>query len=537
MGFDTTLQSAEGFAGRIATAVRSFEGTDNAVPVEPAGRFERTSQPISVATDGETFGHHREKEGSALLSDPWTARNDYINAVGDRSQAVLNQFFETHQSHPLSLDEQTNALRLLEMQRHAMLMYTSCGGFFDEISRPEGTQILRCAARAIELAEATSRTALETTFIEKLAQTPSNVSHFKTGAGVYLKQVKPHQVSLERVVAHYAMGSLFSPYREDSRRQDGHQAEEQLYCYRLRCHDYYHQPLGALTLAIGRVQVTSTLTLEKVNLAFAVLHLGGWDFQCGIQAFPSQSSYSKAKAAVVRASGNASVSQSVLAIHNQFHQTYTLQNLFDEERHQIMQQLNQETLLRLDQLYEQVYRENYGVLMAFHRDRLPVPQALQVAADITLSHRALDIIRALEQEIAGPEGDLLNITIGRVAELEGIATEAHHFRANLKLPGAQPILERLIWQGVSQTLQVALAPGSSLPFHKMVTTIEGLQRLIHLGERLGLSLGLDRVQELYYGHLVKMPAQQFMTQRTLLVQLGQALAMDVESVFYLRKSI
>ncbi|MEL6471400.1 MAG: DUF3536 domain-containing protein [Cyanobacteria bacterium J06623_4] len=632
MGFDTTLQSAEGFAGRLALAVRDLEAVDDSeFTVEPASRFHRTSQLISVATDGETFGHHRagaektlaytvltdfpargwqvtnyahylslcpptwevqlkpvtawscshgvdrwqtdcgcggggtwqqqwraplrasldwlrdrlatlyEKEGSALLSDPWTARNDYVTVVSDRSETTLNQFFETHQSHPLNPDERTDALRLLEMQRHAMLMYTSCGWFFDEISRPEGTQILRYAARAIELAEAISRTALETTFIEKLAKAPSNVSYFKTGAGVYLKQVKPYQVGLERIVAHYAMGSLFSPYREDSRREelrvpDGQRAEEQLYCYRLRCQDYYHQSLGSLTLAIGQVQVISTLTLEKVNLAFAVLHLGGWDFQCGIQAFPSQGSYSKAKAAIIKAFGNASISQSVLAIHSQFHQTYTLQDLFDEERHQIMQQLNQETLQRLDQLYEQVYRENYGVLMAYHRDRLPVPQALQVAADLTLSHRALDIIRALEQDIIEPEGDLLKITIGRVAELEGVATEAHHFRANLKLPGAQPILERLIWQGVSQTLRVTLSPDASLPLRKMITAVEGLQRLIQLGERLGLSLGLDRVQELYYSHLVKMPAQQFMTQRALLVQLGHALAMDVESVFYLRKS-
>ena len=38
------------------------------------------------------------------------------------------------------------------MQRHALLMYTSCGWFFEELSRPEGTQILRYAARALELA-------------------------------------------------------------------------------------------------------------------------------------------------------------------------------------------------------------------------------------------------------------------------------------------------------------------------------------------------------------------------------------------------
>lgn len=615
MGFDDILHSSQQFADRLSRAVRPDAGQDEHSHQSEhySGGDQERSQLVSVATDGETFGHHRqgtektlayalthefpargwqvtsyahylslqpptwevqlkpvtawscshgvdrwqhdcgcgggggwqqqwraplrealdwlrdrlcrlyEKASADLLIDPWEARNGYISVVGDRSARSLNQFFADHQLHLLTSAERTAALRLLEMQRHTLLMYTSCGWFFDEISRPEGTQILCYAARAMELAEAVSGISLEAEFIGRLEQAPSNVDYFKTGAGVYLKQVQPASVSLEQVVAHYAMGSLFSTYR----------TEQPLYCYTLRRQDYYQQPLGTLTMAIGQVQVISTMTQDQTTLAFAVLHLGGWDFHCGIQAFPSRAAYSKAKAATIAAFTSNSIAQSVLAINQQFGRTYTLQDLFAEERQRIMQQLSQETLQRLDQLYEQVYRENYGVLMAFHRDRITVPQALQVAADITLSHRALEIIRSLEQDITEPGGDLLKITVGRVAELEGIATEAHHFRCELKLPGSQPILERLIWQGLSQTLQIA-APDRH---RELETAVEGLERLIVLGYQLRLPLALYRVQELYYDFLTRVRSDQakIATDQTtpvwnLLMRLGYALRMDAKAI-------
>ena len=605
MGFSNILLSSESFADRLGGAVR--------VGQDDAGE-ERVSQLISVATDGETFGHHRsgaekalcyalteefsnrgwqttsyahylsmcpptwevqlkpatawscshgverwrsdcgcgggggwqqqwrgplrraldwlrdrlsviyEKQGAMLFSDPWEARNGYVDVVGDRSTSSLDTFFEQHQAYELSESERTQALQLLEMQRHALLMYTSCGWFFDEISRPEGTQILCYAARAIELAEILDNTDLEIDFVRQLAQAPSNVDYFKDGAGVYCKQVKPAQVSIEQVVAQYAMGSLFDTYRAE------HQAVQPLYCYLLEQVDYYQQPLGAMTLAIGQVRVTTTMTQEQTTLAFAVLHLGGQDFHCGIQSFSSRTAYGEAKAAVIDAFSGMSIAQSVLAVTEQFGQTYTLQDLFAEERHRIMQQLNQETLERLDQLYEQVYRENYGVLMAFHRDRLPVPQSLQVAADTTLSHRAMKIVQSLEQDIAEPDGDLLKITVGRIAELEGIAIEAHHFRCKLELAEAKPILERLIGQVLNQTLQLAEAAKQ----YELAMAVEGIDRLIELGDKLGLPLALHRVQERYYTYLLQMKDQldskRIRLQKDLFSRLGQSLMMDVEAI-------
>jgi alpha-amylase/alpha-mannosidase (GH57 family) len=84
-----------------------------------------------------------------------------------------------------------------------------------------------------------------------------------------------------------------------------------------------------------------------------------------------------------------SAAQVILAMNAAFgDHAYNLQTLFAEERHRIMQLLSRDTLQRLDQLYNQVYRNNHGLLKAFHRDGLAVPQELQVAAEVAIRHRA-----------------------------------------------------------------------------------------------------------------------------------------------------
>jgi alpha-amylase/alpha-mannosidase (GH57 family) len=421
-----------------------------------------------------------EEQGGKLFKDPWQARDAYIQVILDRSSANLQQFLARYQSHKLSMAERTDALRLLEMQRHALLMYTSCGWFFDEISRPEGTQILRYAARAIELAGDVAGVQLERNFIKKLALAPSNVELFQNGAEVYRQLVTPAQISIEQVAAHYAMTSLFVPYARD----------QQVYCYEVHQLDYQLQRLGALTLAVGQIQLTSELTREIKVLKLAVLHLGGWDFHCCIQPFAGRRSYTQAKDNLFETLKQASAAQVILAMNRHFgSQSYSLQDLFPEERHRIMRLLSQETLTRLDQLYTQVYRDNYGVLAAFHRDELEVPQELQVAAEIAIGHRAMLALQALDRETsdlppANPQ------CLNHLAELEAIAAEADHLHCQLKPPQIKQTLERLVLRALWHLLHEAGESSST-------DDIRWIERLLDLGDKLHLHLSMDRVQEIY----------------------------------------
>ncbi|MBW4542218.1 MAG: DUF3536 domain-containing protein [Myxacorys chilensis ATA2-1-KO14] len=573
MGFDQALSSSHHLAGRLGQAVRGDH---------------RPSQLISVATDGETFGHHKggtekclayafvgefpdrgwtvtnfahylsltppewevelksvtawscahgvdrwqddcgcgggglwnqkwrrplrdaldwlrdqmvkvyEEVGGKLFSDPWLARDEYIQVVRSRTPAIVQKFLAQHQSHRLNASERLDALRLLEMQRHAMLMYTSCGWFFEELSRPEGTQILRYAARALELAGDVAGVQLEKGFIKRLALAPSNVDCFKTGAEVYRQLVIPAQISFEQVAAHYAISSLFATYSR----------EERVYCYTANQLDYQLHRMGSMSLAIGQLQLTSEITRETEHLVFAVLHLSGWDFHCCIQPFSGRRQYTQLKENLSEALSQGSAAKTILTMNRYFNdRSYSLQDLFAEERHRIMQLLSQETLTRLDQLYTQVYRDNYGVLIAFHRDELPVPRELQVAAEIALGHRLLVTLRSLEHDPNSHD----------LVELDAIATEASHLRCQLHLPEARQILERTIARSL-QTLLYDPEPSD--------LQIQFLGKLIDLSQQLNLGVSLERSQELYLQWLHHVAIERQSASR-LLLDLAHKLAINV----------
>lgn len=563
MGFNDDLYSAERLSGRIGQAVRGDH---------------RSSQLISVATDGETFGHHKkgtektlayaflnefpdrnwtvtnyahylsinpptwevelkpitawscahgvdrwqddcgcggggvwhqkwrkplresldwlrdqlvkvyEETGKLFFRDPWLVRDEYIQVMRDRSIANVSRFLHRYQSHKLTVLEQVDALRLLEMQRHALLMYTSCGWFFEEISRPEGTQILRYAARALELAGDVAGVQLEKAFVKRLTQAPSNVESFKHGAEIYRQLVVTAQIGFRQVAAQYAISSLFGD-------RTSNRSVQRIYCYTAHQVDYQVQRMGSLTLAVGQLRLVSDITWESQHLTFAVLHLGGWDFHCCIQPFTGRRTYSQLKEKVFGSLEQASAAQTILAINQVFgDQTFSLQNLFAEERHRIMELLSHETLTRLDQLYTQVYRDNYGVLMAFHRDRLDVPQELQVAAEIALKHRCVNVLKLMWEEIAD-----IQVSLHHLGELEATATEAKHLRCNLHIPAGKQTMEQLILRSLWQLLHdTNLAT---------VEAIQQVERLIDVANQLNLGLSLGKSQGLYFSQLPQIVSQ------------------------------
>jgi alpha-amylase/alpha-mannosidase (GH57 family) len=444
-----------------------------------------------------------------LLLDPWQARDEYIAVILERGLAVggasiappdpisescLDIFLLRHQHHPLNELERVDVLRLLEMQRHSLLMYTSCGWFFEEISRPEGVQILRYAARALELAGEVTGIQLEAEFIQRLSTAASNVAEFQDGAGIYRQLVKPSQLGLQQVAAHYAISSLFTSYP----------LQQRIFCYQAQQLDYQLQRMGSLTLAVGQLQLSSEITAESAQLVFAVLHLGGWDFHCCIQAFSGRRHYSDLKAHLFSILQGGSAARTVLGMGQHFGETcYGLNDLFAEERHRIMGLLSQETLTRLEQLYTQVYRDNYGILIGFRRDGLPVPQELQVAAQIALSHRAIAALKGLELEMSDPSqlGTQSGSQSGSqwgysyLAELVAIAAEANHLGCQLNLGQGQLLLTQLI-QGLLWHLLHDLNGSENLDL-----CCQRLSDLLEVGHLFALPLKLEKAQELYYQYL------------------------------------
>jgi alpha-amylase/alpha-mannosidase (GH57 family) len=129
--------------------------------------------------------------GGLFFTDVWKARNDYINLILDNSYAAKIKFFENNSGKKLTENEMDVCIRLLEMQKYAMLMYTSCGWFFSEISGLETVKILEYASRAMDISKELTGVDIETEFVQRLADAKSNLPKYKDGRGVFEKLVRP----------------------------------------------------------------------------------------------------------------------------------------------------------------------------------------------------------------------------------------------------------------------------------------------------------------------------------------------------------
>src|SRR6185503_10781946 len=146
--------------------------------------------------------------GRLLFNDPWAARDAYIHVLLDRTADGRDRFVAEHASHVLDPAERVRALSLMEMARHAMLMYTSCGWFFDELSGIETVQCMQYALRVAELIEDVGGDPVEQQLVDRLAAAQSNIPDEGDGRKVWSQRVQPARVDPAKVGAHVAVLTL-----------------------------------------------------------------------------------------------------------------------------------------------------------------------------------------------------------------------------------------------------------------------------------------------------------------------------------------
>jgi alpha-amylase/alpha-mannosidase (GH57 family) len=326
-----------------------------------------------------------QREAAPLLRDPWRARDELIELVIDPERKRAVEFVERQAGRALDERERVTALKLLEMERQALLMYTSCGWFFSEISGIETVQILKYAARALQLARELDGADLEPEFALALAKAPSNVPELGDGARVYETLVKPSVVSLEGVAAHYAIAGLFDEYGKP----------DQLFCYDVALRGRRREKGGSATLAMSRLEIRSRLTHERRDLSACVLHFSGSDIRCGLRPYDAPA-HAEAEKRLFGRFAALSLAQMVREIDRDFPgRDYTLRDLFLDERRRLAGQLLDETMRRYEDDYLQIYESNRRLIDFLREIDSPVPRPLQVATDVALTHQAQQCARAL----------------------------------------------------------------------------------------------------------------------------------------------
>ena len=438
-----------------------------------------------------------ESKAKELLRDPWAARDDYVSVILDRSQDNVRSFLGRHAVREFNDADQVTALRLLELQRHAMLMYTSCGWFFDEISGIETVQVIQYAARALQLASDLLGENLEASFLSRLAQAKSNIREHRDGRAIYEKFAQP--MDRERVGAHFAVSSMFETYEDTTR----------IYSFTIEQADRQVFSVGNARLAIGQVKVTFEVTHNSDRIAYCVLHLGDHNVNCGVAPNPGPEAYTALSKEIQAAFDHADFPQVMRLMDRHLGEShYSLRSLFRDEQRKVLKQILTSTRDDIHSAYGRIV-DRYLPLMRFLADiHAPAPEALRMAAEFVLNtelQRQLESERMDLERVRNLLSECTRNEVSLHADSLAYAFKSYLDRLSFELDkssGELALLEHLVgaaelahavpfeinlWK--TQNIYYRMLKSEYLPWHARAQSDQAAMNWVKLFQALGKHLG------------------------------------------------
>src|SRR5574344_453462 len=455
-----------------------------------------------------------EREGQIYFDNPWNVRNNYIDVILDRNEQVINKFQKKYFRADLSDDDRVKGMQLLEMERQTLLMYTSCGWFFSEISGIETTQIMKYAARAMQLASVFSDKDFEKSFLEILSEAKSNLPEFGSGKDIFERFVKPSVVTVKQIASLWAIPSLYQEFED----------EEDVYCYNIKKDAYKTLQKGNSKLVVGHLEIKSKVTLQKSNLMFVLLQYSDADFHCAIKEFSDENEYSAIQKELFKTFIMQPMTEIIRVIDQHFGREYfTLKDIFIEERRKILKVMLKGKMDKFAQIYQEMYEEGKASIYHMQSLGLKVPDEFKLSAGYTLSHEFNDLVI---HSSGFMEPDIIQ-------QAEDINLEAKKLGVEIDKDKTNKLFSQKLSQNVLRLAQ-------SLEIQQADVVLE----IFDLIEKLELKVDISNAQNIYYNRIFhelgeiieKMNLSSKSTDRnfiTMLLTIGEKLNINTE--FYKNK--
>jgi len=356
-----------------------------------------------------------EEEGDKYFANPWQARNDYHQILNDRSDHNINAFLKAHCKGKCA--GKTNALRLLEMQRHAMLMYTSCGWFFDEITGIETTQILQYASRAIQYAEQITGLKIQDRFINNLKKAPSNIH--ENGAHDYLTYLMPNTIGFKRMAMHFATTSVF----------ERHPSTNPMFVYEVDFEKAHRFEAGSQRLSVGKLRLRSKIIHEEKSFFYAVLYLGQQNIIGNLSEEMTDKEFDAMKESLVDAFRKPNIGQVFSLMNTYFNgERFSIWELFTDEKQRILNDMLRKSMANASNNLEEIYKDNYQLMLALKNEQMHIPEAFHTAAEFVINQELKDFFKTDELRFEklhqlSKELKRWNLRISNEAEFDLLAGE------------------------------------------------------------------------------------------------------------------
>jgi hypothetical protein len=416
----------------------------------------------------EALAAQYEKEGAGLFKDPWKARDGYIRIIEERTPEAAAEFIAGQASRALTNGEVSRALALLECQRNAQLMFTSCGWFFSDISGIETVQILRYAARSIELAGTDRWLPLEKRLLADLKGAVSNVPGTGTGAKIYNSVVKDSIVSRPCLVALYAIGSHLS----------GDGRVDRVCGNQVRPLDATARQIAEDQVKIGSLEIVSRYTLEAAVYEYLLYVEDEASFICYVRERRREAEYRAMAERIVKMAEAGNIADIRPEASEYFGgKQFTIRNFLPEDRERILRRFTAKRLEIIEVHFGRLYDESKHLLLLLREANIAVPQNILIPAQTHLTKRLVTEVEHWERSL-NPSG------------LEGIrriVTQAATFGIPIDTSSAAASFSDLILENIKHLAAALDAEAAS-----------ALEQFVNLSDEMGIRTNYRDIQNRLY---------------------------------------
>jgi alpha-amylase/alpha-mannosidase (GH57 family) len=448
-----------------------------------AGWNQRWRKPLREALDSlrNELNQIFEREGESVFEDPRAARNGYIRVILDRSSENLRAFYEEFGRAGLSESGRIKGLRLLEMERHALQMFTSCGWFFADLAGLETILILQHASRAIQLAADFSAEGTEGRLLQKLSLGKSNLPDMGRGDQIYERFVRPKWVTPEKVVNHFAISSLFEDKEE----------EKEIFSFRVGKINYEKMEEGDRFVVLGQVRVTPEIIPEAGEYFFGLIPSKDDIFRTWVVESKKGLRFETLKAKSAEGLGKdetelIQILGSILGNH-----TYTIRDSFREGRQSLLQRLIQKDVDEHRRIYGELFDKSRPSIETLAAAGLEIPYEIRVAAEVTLNDRLFREVEGLSKEFK---------VIVEQGRIDRIIEEAEQFGYRLRRDESSMILNQMLNQKMD-TLQKGMKKESPETMEAEAKRVDELVTLVDQAKKWGFELRKGEAQNIMHDML------------------------------------
>jgi alpha-amylase/alpha-mannosidase (GH57 family) len=426
--------------------------------------------PLRAALDllRDTAAEVFERRGAAVLRDPWAARDAYVDVL--LGAVKLDEFVGEWVIGDDPARAQVDALTLLESQRHALLMYTSCGWFFNDLAGIETLQVLRYAARCMDLLAELDEPVPFDAFLDRLAEAWSNRPGEGDGRTLWARRIEPARADGGRVAAHLALVELLAG--------DGAITELGGYYVEREIDDAVDR--GGVAICAARVSFTHRRTRRRTPWLYGAVHLGGLEVFGAVR--PGSSDVAIDQAAVQELADATRRGERIttllrLVVDRFGPREFGLESALPGVGDDLLRATADGLADRFVAAYDELRSDYHDTLVALAVTGTTLPAELRGPVELALARR-------LEAELADVGGATDPAAYRAV---RAVAREAREEGVQLTSPRAAEALARVLIGAVDQAASTPTAEG-----------VDAAVGMVELARELGLPVDLGVAQQHIY---------------------------------------